>query len=84
MSRVRVRFLSRQSTSYRDPRRANEVKRTNPTLQAKHWFAHALLKMMRLRGPHFDLALAMAFPTRRAIGRWRPRPATFCVVSHRC
>jgi hypothetical protein len=50
------------STGYRDPRRAGEVKRTAPTLQAKHWFADALLKMVRLRGSHPELELAMAFP----------------------
>jgi hypothetical protein len=50
------------SDKYRDPRRAGEVKRTNPALQAKHWFADALLKMVRLRGKRPDVTLAMAFP----------------------
>lgn len=50
------------SKAYRDPRRANEVKRTNPTLQAKHWFADALLKTVRLRGSRPEVAVAMAFP----------------------
>jgi hypothetical protein len=50
------------STGYRDPRRAAEVKRTNPTLQAKHWFADALLKLVRLRGTRPDVEGAMAFP----------------------
>ena len=31
------------SVRYRDPRRADEQKRTNPTLQAQHWYSHALL-----------------------------------------
>lgn len=50
------------SVGYRDPRRAGEVKRTNPGLQAKHWFADALLKMIRIRGMRPRLAAAMAFP----------------------
>lgn len=50
------------STGYRDPRRAAEVKRTNPTLQAKHWFADALLKLVRLRGTRPDTEAAVAFP----------------------
>jgi hypothetical protein len=60
--RLVVEVKGYPSTGYRDPRRANEVKRTNPTLQAKHWFADALLKMVRLSGQHPQLELAMAFP----------------------
>ena len=36
------------STRYRDPRRINERKRTNPRLQARHWFAQAFLKVVTL------------------------------------
>lgn len=50
------------SIGYRDPRRATEVKRTNPTLQAKHWFADALLKLVRLQGTRPGVEAAMAFP----------------------
>jgi hypothetical protein len=50
------------SVGYRDPRRAGEVKRTNPTLQAKHWFADALLKLVRIRSMRSELAAAMALP----------------------
>lgn len=32
--------------TYRDPRRAGEVKPTNPTNQAQQWYSHALLKVM--------------------------------------
>lgn len=51
------------SIGYRDPRRANEVKRTQPSLQAKHWFADALLKAVRMRSvlPPRTL-IALAFP----------------------
>lgn len=50
------------STVYRDPRRAGEVKRTNPTLQAKHWYAEVVLKLMRLRSLRPGVELAMALP----------------------
>ncbi|GGM90634.1 hypothetical protein ACFFX1_37310 [Dactylosporangium sucinum] len=36
------------STGYADPRRADEVKRTQPSTQAGHWFAEALSKAMML------------------------------------
>jgi hypothetical protein len=36
------------STSYADPRRADEIKRTQPSTQAGHWFAQALSKAMML------------------------------------
>jgi hypothetical protein len=50
------------SIGYRDPRRAAEIKRTNPTLQARHWFADALLKVVRQRGTEPGDLVAMAFP----------------------
>lgn len=50
------------STGYRDPLRAAEVKPTNPTNQAQHWYSHALLKVMRLQTKHPDATVAMAFP----------------------
>lgn len=50
------------STSYRDPSRAADVKPTNPTNQARHWFSHALLKVMRLQTKYPDAIVAMAFP----------------------
>ena len=37
------------SKEYRDPRRASEQKRTNPTNQAQQWYSHALLKAVRLK-----------------------------------
>jgi len=49
-------------TGYADPRRAGEVKRTQPALQAKHWYADALLKVVRLRDRHPLEDAAMAFP----------------------
>jgi hypothetical protein len=50
------------SVGYRDPRRAGEVKRTNPTLQAKHWYAEALLKVVRIKGTRGRTEVAMALP----------------------
>lgn len=50
------------SKSYRDPRRAGEVKPTNPTNQAQQWYSHALLKVMRLQTKHPDALVALGFP----------------------
>ncbi len=40
------------STGYADPRRGPEVKRTQPTNQAGHWFAQALLMAVMLLDTH--------------------------------
>lgn len=50
------------STNYRDTRRAGEIKPTNPSLQAKHWFAAALLKVVRTRVVEPDADVALCFP----------------------
>lgn len=50
------------STNYRDPRRAGEVKPTNPTNQAQQWYSHALLKVMRLQTKHPEALVALGFP----------------------
>jgi hypothetical protein len=47
---------------YRDPRRAGEVKPTNPTNQAQQWYSHALLKVMRLQTKHPEAVVALGFP----------------------
>jgi hypothetical protein len=60
--RLAVEVKGYPSRSYRDPRRANEIKPTDPTLQAKHWFAEALLKVLRTRGADPEIEIAMAFP----------------------
>jgi len=48
-------------TGYADRKRIGEVKRTNPTNQAKHWFAEAVLRSMRTIGtrPHVEVAIAL-------------------------
>lgn len=50
------------SHSYRDPRRASETKRTNPTVQAQHWYAQALLKALRLRFAQPEAKIAIGLP----------------------
>jgi Holliday junction resolvase-like predicted endonuclease len=50
------------STAYRDPKRAGQLKPTNPSLQAQQWYSHALLKVMRLQTKHPDALVALAFP----------------------
>ncbi len=50
------------STHYRDPRRSDEVKRTNPTNQAQQWYSHALLKAMRLQTKHPEALVVLGFP----------------------
>jgi hypothetical protein len=50
------------SSSYADPRRGGEVKRTQPTVQAKHWYAEAVLSALRLRGKHPPDRVVIAFP----------------------
>lgn len=48
--------------TYRDPRRADEVKPTNPTNQAQQWYSHALLKVLRLQTKHPQALVALGFP----------------------
>jgi hypothetical protein len=48
--------------TYRDPRRAGEVKPTNPTNQAQQWHSHALLKVIRLQTKHPDAVIVLGFP----------------------
>jgi hypothetical protein len=50
------------STSYRDPKRSGELKRTNPSLQAQQWYSHALLKALRLQTEYPNAIVALAFP----------------------
>lgn len=50
------------STSYRDPLRASEKKRTNPVLQAGHWYSHAVLAALRLQTKYPAAQVALGFP----------------------
>lgn len=53
------------SSGYADPRRADEVKRTQPTNQAGHWFAQALMKALMLRDSHPDHESLVVLPDYR-------------------
>lgn len=50
------------SVSYRDPRRAGEIKKTRPSTQAWMWYSHALMAAVSLQERHPDGTVAMAFP----------------------
>lgn len=50
------------SRRYADPARANEVKRTNPSTQAGHWYSQAVLAAMRLRGKEPTWRSVIALP----------------------
>lgn len=50
------------SRGYRDPNRSGETKPTNPTLQAQHWYSHALLKALRMQSARPDAQIAIALP----------------------
>lgn len=50
------------SATYADPGRAGEVKRTQPTVQATHWFAGAVLSALRLRGKNPTDRVLTVFP----------------------
>jgi hypothetical protein len=60
------------SKSYRDPRRANEQKSTNPINQAEKWYSHALLKALRLQTAHPQARLSSLFQIFPAIAPWLP------------
>jgi hypothetical protein len=53
------------SRGYADPRRAEEAKRTQPTTQASHWFAQALMKAVMLRDSHDDHESLVVLPDHR-------------------
>lgn len=51
------------STNYSDPRRSHETKKTSPTLQATHWYSHAILKCMRLKTENPEAQVAIGIPS---------------------
>ncbi len=53
---------------YADPRRAAETKKTQPSTQAGHWFAQALMKAVMLRDSHPDHESLIVLPDQ---GRYR-------------
>src|SRR5262245_933337 len=60
--RLAVEVKGYPSTSYADPRRAAEKKKTNPTVQAAHWLAQAIFKAMRMRSALPDAEIAIGLP----------------------
>jgi len=50
------------SRAYADPARAGEVKRSNPSTQAGHWYSQAVLAAMRLRGKKPQWRSVVALP----------------------
>lgn len=50
------------TTTYADPRRSGDVKPTQPSTQAGHWYSQALLAAMRLRSRRPELLSVIALP----------------------
>jgi hypothetical protein len=61
-TRLHLEVKGYPSTQYADPRRAREIKPMQPSLQAHHWYAEALLSAIRLRGRHPDDQVAIGLP----------------------
>jgi hypothetical protein len=67
------------SKSYADPSRAGEVKPTQPTNQAGHWFSQAVVKAMMLLDTHPDhesLVVLPDYPRYRDLTRRTTRGRT--------
>lgn len=60
--RVGIEVKGYPSRMYADPARAGEAKRTQPSTQAGHWFAQAVLAAMRLRGRQPETRSVIALP----------------------
>lgn len=50
------------SVGYADPRRASEIKKTQPSTQAGHWFSQALMKAVMLLDSHPGHETLMVLP----------------------
>jgi Holliday junction resolvase-like predicted endonuclease len=50
------------TTTYADPRRSGEVKPTQPSTQAGHWYSQAVVAAMRLRTRHPEFLSVIALP----------------------
>src|SRR5262249_53756162 len=61
------------SRSYADPRKADQVKPTNPLTQARHWYAAAMLQAMLMRAQHPTYEIAVAFPDVPTYRTWHER-----------
>jgi hypothetical protein len=63
------------STSYADPRRADEIKPTSPASQARQWYSHALLKALLTRDEHPTYEIAICLPDMRTYRQLHERTA---------
>ena len=50
------------SNKYMDGSKRGQIKRTQPTLQAKHWFSDALLSVIRRKGKFPNSSIAIGLP----------------------
>ena len=69
-SRLAVEVKGYPSDRYVSGKRRGEKKPTRPPVQARHWYAGALLTTMLTKGSHRDWTLALAlpdFPTYRSL-----------------
>ena len=64
------------SVGYADPRRAAEVKRTQPSTQAGHWFSQALFKALALLDSHPGHESLMVLPDYPRYGELARRTRT--------
>ncbi|HEX6498735.1 MAG TPA: hypothetical protein VF054_06840 [Micromonosporaceae bacterium] len=62
LTRLHIEVKGFPSKTYADPRRAGEIRKYPPAMQVTHWYADALLKVLRLREKHPADEVAMAFP----------------------
>ncbi|WP_156996831.1 DUF7669 domain-containing protein [Knoellia aerolata] len=60
--RIGVEVKGFPSKRYADPARAQEKKPTQPSTQARTWYANALLSALRLKSRQPSLTAVMAFP----------------------
>lgn len=70
VNRLAVEVKGYPSERYASGKRRGERKPTRPPVQARHWYAGALLTTMLTRGSHPDWTLALAlpdFPTYRSL-----------------
>lgn len=60
--RVGIEVKGYPSRTYANPARADQIKRTQPSTQAGHWYAQAVLAAMRLRSRQPETRSVIALP----------------------
>jgi hypothetical protein len=61
--RLQVEVKGYPSTTYVSGAKAGQPKPTNPRLQARHWFSHAMLTALQLRSRDRDAETAIGLPS---------------------